>query len=121
MAARMSGKHVENGPVSPVLLRLFAKDEAILFNAREAVICTLPFYVVYGVNQVFLGAIKGLGDTTWPMVCTLACYSLFRVLWCRALIPAYPTMRGVYFSYVVCFFLMLAMLVPAYKRSFRAY
>ena len=106
---------------SPVLLRLFTKDEAILFNAREAVMLTLPFYVIYGLNQVFLGTIKGLGDTTWPMICTLVCYSLFRVLWCHVLIPAHPTMRVVYSSYVVSFFLMLAMLVPAYRRRMRTY
>ena len=105
---------------SPVLLRMFTKDAAILFNAREAVLFTLPFYVVYGLNQVFLGTIKGLGDTTWPMICTLVCYSLFRVLWCRLLIPALPTMRVVYSSYVVSFFLMLVMLVPAYRRRISA-
>lgn len=105
---------------SPLLLRLFTRDEAILFNAREAVMFTLPFYVVYGLNQVFLGTIKGLGNTTWPMICTLVCYSLFRVLWCCFLIPVFPTMRVVYSSYVVSFFLMLLMLVPAYKRRMRA-
>lgn len=104
---------------SPLLLRLFTKDADILFNAREAVVFTLPFYVIYGLNQVFLGTIKGLGNTTWPMICTLVCYSLFRVLWCRLLIPVFPTMRVVYSSYVVSFFLMLAMLVPAYRRRMR--
>ena len=74
---------------------------------------------VYGLNQVFLGTIKGLGDTTWPMICTLVCYSLFRVLWCHILIPIYPSMRVVYSSYVVSFFLMLGMLVPAYKGRMR--
>ena len=105
---------------SPLLLRLFTKDQAILFNAREAVVCTLPFYVIYGLNQVLLGAIKGLGNTTWPMICTLVCYSLFRVLWCRLLIPVHPTMRVVYSSYVVSFFLMLAMLVPMCRRLCRS-
>lgn len=105
---------------SPLLLRLFTKDEAILFNAHEAVVFTLPFYVFYGLNQVFLGTIKGLGNTTWPMICTLVCYSLFRVLWCHLLIPVFPTMRVVYSSYVVSFFLMLSMLVPVYRRRMRA-
>ena len=104
---------------SPVLLKLFTRDERILFNAREAVLFTLSFYVIYGINQVFLGTLKGLGDTAWPMICTLVCYSLFRVLWCHALIPAHPTMRVVYSSYVVSFFLMLGMLVPMYRRRLR--
>ena len=102
---------------SPILLRLFTKDEAILFNAHEAVTFILPFYLVYGMNQVLLGTIKGLGNTTWPMICTLVCYSLFRVLWCHLLIPVLPTMRVVYLSYDVSFFLMLVMLIPMYKRK----
>jgi len=104
---------------SPLLLKLFTRDEAILFNAREAVLFTLPFYVVYALNQVFLGTLKGLGDTTWPMICTLVCYSLFRVLWCRLLIPVFHTMWVVYFSYDVSFFLMLGMLVSRYRRKIR--
>ena len=102
--------------LSPTLLRLFTDDEGILFNAGQAVRCVLPFYTLYAVNQVFLGAVKGLGNTTWPMVCTLVCYSLFRVVWCRLLIPVYGSMRVVYFSYVVSFGLMLAMILPAYLR-----
>ena len=103
----------------PWLLWLFTRDEAILWNAREAVRYTLPVYVVYAVNQVYLGAIKGLGDTTWPMVCTLLCYSVFRVVWCAALIPVFESMRVVYLSYDVSFFLMTAMLVPMYRRRLR--
>ncbi len=53
------------------------------------------------------------------MLCTLLCYSVFRVLWCRLLIPLFPTMRVVYLSYDVSFFLMLAMLLPFYTRKLR--
>ncbi|MBR1560422.1 MAG: MATE family efflux transporter [Clostridia bacterium] len=102
---------------SPWLLKLFTREPAILFNAHEAVIWTLPFYVVYAINQVYLGTIKGLGDTAYPMFATLICYSLFRVLWCRLLIPRFPTMRVVYLSYVVSFFLMLLLLLPRYRAA----
>ncbi|MBQ9155898.1 MAG: MATE family efflux transporter [Eubacterium sp.] len=102
---------------SPVLLRLFTSDPGILHNAHEAVVYTFPVYVIYAINQIWLGAIKGLGNTSYPMVCTLLCYSLFRVIWCRILIPHFPSMRIVYLSYDVSFFLMLALLVPVYMRS----
>ena len=105
---------------APLLLRLFTREPEILRNAREAVQFNLPFYVVYGMNQVYLGAIKGLGKTAWPMFCTLLCYALFRVLWCVLLIPVFPTMRVVYLSYDVSFFLMLALLLPVYRRSLSA-
>ncbi len=101
---------------APYLLRLFTREPGILFNAREAVQFNLPFYVIYGMNQVYLGAIKGFGKTGWPMLCTLLCYAVFRVVWCMLMIPQLQTMRMVYCSYDLSFFLMLAMLLPAYRR-----
>ena len=104
---------------SPALLQLFTSDAGILVNSREAVLYTFPVYVVYSINQIWLGAIKGLGNTLYPMVCTLLCYSVFRVVWCRLLIPYFPTMRVVYLSYDVSFFLMMLMLVPMYYYQLR--
>ena len=101
---------------APLLLRLFTREPGILFNAREAVQFNLPFYVVYAMNQVYLGAIKGFGKTGWPMFCTLLCYAVFRVAWCRLLIPVFATMRIVYLSYDVSFFLMFILLLPVYRR-----
>ena len=101
---------------APLLLRLFTHEPGILFNAREAVQFNLPFYVVYAMNQVWLGAIKGFGKTCWPMLCTLFCYAVFRVVWCLLLLPLFPSMRTVYFSYDASFFLMLALLLPVYRR-----
>ena len=95
---------------------MFSHEPGILFNAREAVQFNLPFYVIYSMNQVYLGAIKGFGKTGWPMLCTLLCYAVFRVVWCFAMIPLFPTMRIVYLSYDISFFLMFALLLPAYRR-----
>ena len=101
---------------APLLLRLFTTSPRILHNAREAVQFNLPVYVVYAMNQVWLGAIKGYGKTLWPMFCTLVCYALFRVIWCTLLIPVFQTMRVVYLSYDVSFFLMTLLLLPVYRR-----
>ena len=92
------------------------QTKRILHNAREAVQFNLPVYVVYAMNQVWLGAIKGFGKTLWSMLCTLLCYAVFRVLWCTLLIPVFQTMRVVYLSYDVSFFLMTLLLLPVYHR-----
>ncbi len=101
---------------SPYILKVFTTDPAILQNAREAIKFTFPVYVFYAVNQVYLGTVKGLGSTFYPMICTLICYSIFRVFWCWILIPLHPTMRVVYLSYAVSFLLMLIMILPVYYR-----
>ena len=107
--------------LSPILLSFFTSDPGILYNAHEAVLLTFPVYIIYSLNQIWLGAIKGLGNTWYPMLCTLLCYSLFRVIWCRVLIPYYPTMRIVYLSYDVSFFLMMILLIPVYRYLMKKY
>ncbi len=101
--------------LSPLLLRCFTSDPGILYNAHEAVLLTFPVYIIYSLNQIWLGAIKGLGNTWYPMLCTLLCYSLFRVIWCLLLIPCFPSMRVVYLSYDVSFLLMMFLLIPVYR------
>ena len=81
----------------------------------------MPFYVVYAMNQVYLGAIKGFGKTSWPMMCTLICYAVFRVVWCHLLLPFFTTIRIVYLSYDVSFFLMLILLFPVYRKTVITY
>lgn len=104
---------------SSFFLGMFTSDQAILANAETAVRWTFPFYVLYAVNQVYLGAIKGLGHTTYPMICTLTCYCLFRVIWCRILIPVFHSMVIVYLSYSVSFAVMFVMLILFYHRILR--
>ena len=106
--------------LSPILLRAFTHDPEILFNAHEAILFNLPVYIVYAMNQVWLGAVKGFGKTGFPMLCTLLCYSIFRVVWCHFLIPVFATMRVVYLSYDVSFFLMMALILTMYRHLVRA-
>jgi len=105
--------------IAPAVLRIFTSEQGILENALQAVRMTFPVYTVYAVNQVYLGAVKGLGNTSWPMMCTLFCYALFRVLWCRLLEPSFGSMAVVYLSYDVSFFLMLALILPCYRKMMR--
>ena len=105
--------------LAPVLARIFTEDSGIIMNAAEAVRYTLPLYTVYAVNQVYLGAVKGMGNTVYPMKCTFVCYALFRVIWCALLIGRFHTMKVVYLSYAVSFLIMTAMILPVYIRMIR--
>lgn len=102
------------------LLSCFTTDADTLRNGITALEWVMPVYVFYTVNQVYLGTLKGLGNTTYPMLCTLICYAVFRVLWCQALIPVYDDMRVVYTSYGMSFVIMFAMLAVRYQQVIRA-
>ena len=106
------------GLAAPMLLSLFTEDPAVLENALAAVYCTFPFYGIYGINQVYIGAIRGLGDTLYPMMTSLIAYCVFRVLWCYAFdVFGIHSMYVVYSAYSVSFFVMAVLLRIGCRRA----
>ncbi len=101
------------------LVAFFTGDAATRANAIAAVYWTFPFYFLYSLNQVYIGGLKGLGETGIPMVSALFAYALFRVLWCEALLPYWYDMAVVYNAYNVSFLVSLSILVPAYHRVYQ--
>ena len=102
------------------LVGFFTEDAATLANGLAAIYWNFPFYFLYSLNQVYIGGLKGLGETAVPMASALFAYALFRVLWCEALLPHWHDMAVIYTAYDVSFLVSLAILVPAYRRAYRA-
>ena len=79
---------------------------------------TFPFYWLYGINQIYIGAMRGLGDTLYPMMTALAAYCVFRVAWCWAWdIAGIHSMHIVYSAYSVSFFVMAVLLWAGCRRA----
>ncbi|MBO4852047.1 MAG: MATE family efflux transporter [Schwartzia sp.] len=100
------------------LLACFTEDAPTLSFGLAAVYWTFPFYFLYSLNQVYIGGLKGLGETGVPMLSALAAYALFRVVWCDALLPHWHDMAVIYNAYNVSFVVSLLILVPAYRHTF---
>ena len=106
------------GLAAPALVALFTDDPAVAANALDAVYYTFPFYWLYGVNQIYIGAIRGLGDTLYPMMTALAAYCLFRVAWCWGWdMTGIYSMHIVYSAYSVSFFVMAGLLWLGCRRA----
>lgn len=106
------------GFAAPALIALFTDDPAVAANALDAVYYTFPFYWLYGVNQIYIGAIRGLGNTLYPMMTALAAYCLFRVAWCWSWdIIGIHSMHIVYSAYSVSFFVMAGLLWLGCRRA----
>ena len=103
---------------APVILKLFTAEPEILANGRQAILCIFPFYFLYAINQVYIGGLKGLGKTGFPMLCSLICYCIFRVVWCRILLLFFWDIRVIYFSYDVSWVIMIALLVFKYRNVY---
>ena len=108
------------GLAAPALIALFTDDPAVAANALDAVYYTFPFYWLYGINQIYIGALRGLGDTLYPMMTALAAYCVFRVAWCYAWdIVGIHSMHIVYSAYNVSFLVMGTLLYWGCRRALR--
>ena len=58
-----------------------------------------PFYVVWVFIDILSNALRGAGDSFWPMVISLMGVCLLRVLWIVLVVPRWNTIAGVSFSY----------------------
>lgn len=105
--------------LAPLLLRCFTSDAAVLANGYQAVRWIFPFYILYAVNQVYLGAMKGLGSTFYPMISTFVCYFVFRIIWTYKMVPVLHSMIAVYTSYDVSWIIMILMLIPRFHACLR--
>ena len=112
------GMALAAGLAAPTLVTLFTDDPAVIENALDAVYYTFPFYFLYGINQIYIGALRGLGDTLYPMMTALAAYCVFRVAWCYAWdIVGIHSMHVVYNAYNVSFLVMGVLLWFGCRRS----
>jgi len=104
---------------APIFLRCFTDEEGTLYYGIMAVRWVFPFYIFYAFGQCYLGVIKGLGDTIYPMITTLVCYCIFRSVWVKVLLIFVQSMKVVYLSYDISLVLMLIMLVPHYMKRMK--
>ena len=116
------GMALAAGFFAPTLISLFTDDPAVVSNALDAVYYTFPFYWLYGVNQIYIGAIRGLGNTLCPMMAALAAYCIFRVAWCWAWdAVGIHSMQIVYNAYNASFFVMAALLWFGWRKTMRTF
>ena len=91
-------------------VQMFTSDSAVIENALQAIYYNFPFYCLYAVNQVYIGCIRGVGNTAYPMFTSLCSYCIFRVVWCAAIMPHFRDMRVVYTSYDASWIIMIVLL-----------
>ena len=85
--------------LSPWMLRMFSADAEVIALARKMMWYFAPFYVVWVFIDILSNALRGAGDSFWPMVISLMGVCLLRVLWIVLVVPRWNTIAGVSFSY----------------------
>lgn len=81
------------------LVSIYNSDPAVIQAGAERVWTVVPFYVIFGMADVLVGAIRGCGSPVAPVVMNLLATCGLRLLWVRLLDTSMVSVTWVYASY----------------------
>ena len=61
------------------MMRIFSKDIDVVAIGKEYLLIIGGFFIVHGALNVYNGALRGAGDTLFPMITSLVCLWLIRI------------------------------------------
>ena len=85
--------------ISKPLAALFNPDPQVNHYTMQVMKYILSLYWLFGINEVFGGALRGAGRSMVPMLVTLICMSGFRVLWIYGILPFKSTFDFMLLAY----------------------
>ena len=97
------------------LVRIYNTDPAVVeAGVTRLVIMVVPYFI-YGMADVFVGAIRGTGHALSPVISTLLCTCLLRILWTLWLDTSRYGIEWVYYSYPVTWLLLLIVVAAIWQ------
>lgn len=84
---------------NPIIARFFNKDRGVIEVIGGIMMRVAPFYVFYIGGELLSGAIRGRGETFYPMILTLLGTCLFRIGWITLVVPQRPSFYLVMWGY----------------------
>lgn len=102
------------------IARLFTKDRGTIEMTVFLMRIIAPFYTFYMLSEIFSGAVKGTGNTFYPMICSLLGICVFRIVWVLFVIPQNRELetliKGYPFSWFVSMTLHFLYFIYHYKK-----
>lgn len=100
------------------LLGMFNDDPAVIEYGEKFVMIISPFYFTICFNQIFAGALRGIGKSTAPMLIMLASFVGFRqlFLYCNKVFFA-QSFLGTALAYPMGWIVCSVLILITYKRS----
>ena len=102
---------------APYILKFFTHDLQVIKVGLESIRIVFPSYVLYAINQIYIGSLRGIEKTFEPMLISLFAHCIFRVIWCFVLLQYFHDMKVIYSSYSVSIVLMFVLFYTSYKRN----
>ena len=99
------------------LLALFNTDPAVIANGLIRVRHNMPLYVLFCMQDTFVGQLRGVGYSLLPTITSLSGICLLRVVWLYTAFAASPTLDTLYLSYPVSWAATLFALIVCYAEN----
>ena len=112
------------------LINIYANGdpEVIYWGAQRMLIVALPYFI-FGISDTIVGVVRGMGNSTLPMIISIFGVCAFRVLWLYTAFALEPTfavlMLGYPVSWIVtlmgqslCYLLMKKKIIARYEAKF---
>ena len=99
------------------LMRLFSPEEDVIEYGIRFIRIITPFYLAVCFNQIYAGALRGIGDATMPTVIMLISFVAFRQVYLAVTRALGAGFLAVALAYPVGWILCSTLLLIRYSRS----
>ena len=99
------------------LLRFFSPEAEVIEYGMRFIHIVTPFYIAICFNQIYAGALRGVGDATMPTVIMLASFVAFRQIYLAVTRALGAGFIAVALAYPVGWILCSTLLLIRYSRS----
>jgi len=79
--------------------QLFTTDALVIEKGMEILRFLVPTFFTYVFVEIFSGSLRGMGNSLIPMILTSLGVCALRVLWLFTVVPIWPEVKTVIFSY----------------------
>jgi putative MATE family efflux protein len=79
--------------------QLFTTDALVIEKGMEILRFLVPTFFTYVFVEIFSGSLRGMGNSLIPMILTSLGVCALRVLWLFTMVPIWPEVKTVIFSY----------------------
>ena len=99
------------------LMRFFSPETEVIEYGIRFIRIVTPFYIAICFNQIYAGALRGVGDATMPTVIMLASFVVFRQIYLAVTKALGAGFIAVALAYPVGWILCSTLLIIRYSRS----
>ena len=99
------------------LLGFFSPEEEVVAFGQRFIRIVTPFYVTICFNQIYAGALRGIGDATMPTVIMVASFVVFRQIYLAVTRALGGGFVAVALAYPMGWIMCSTLLVIRYSRS----